>query len=293
MIVKLLSNLLDNDWNVVLPPENEAPMSSSFMGQWDKQLALLLVGSKVSPDRFAATYQRYRAAAATAWLPPWASALDPITQYYKFNLAHAWATLLMTYETDPAGRAGFQYEYDVVRRAIRHHRNPYFDLVRILAAPGAERAAVRDGPSDAFADMTMGDQVRSSLFEYLIRRELQGGPLGRPTNANSGQAASFQASLWPDRVARFVAFDGTPVCLATAAMPVWARSGSRQDYMWQKDPFAVAAGESACAQRGIGGPPSTGSLLSHGTSPKREGPGVDYLLAYWMAVYLGVLPAGA
>jgi hypothetical protein len=293
MFDKLLRNLLRHGWNVVLPPENEAPMSSSFLGQWDKQLALLLVGSKVSPDLFAREYERYRVAAANAWLPSWASALDPLVQYYKFNLSHAWATMLMTYETDPAARAGYQYQYDVLRRPIRHHRNAYFDLLRILLAAPDERADVRDGDSDAFAGMTMGDQIRSTLAEYLVRRANQAGVLGRPTNANSPAAAAFQRSLWPSRVARYVGFDGTPVCAATAALPVWARGGMQQDFMWQKDPFTLAADENACPRRGIGGAPSIESLTSSGSSPRREGPGVDYLLAYWMAVHLGVLPPGA
>ena len=292
MVDKLLGNLLRHGWNVVLPPENEAPMSSSFIGQWDKQLALLLVGSKVSPEKFAAEYARYRSAAANAWLPSWASSLDPIVQYYKFNLSHAWATMLMTYETDAGARAGYQYQHDVLRRAIRHHRNAYFDLLRILLAPPGEREGVRDGDSDAFPGVTMKDQIRSTLAEYLTRRTNQDGPAGRPTNANSSAAAAFQSGLWPSRVKRFVGFDGTPACLATSALPVWARGGEHQDFMWQKDPFSLAADDGACPQRGIGGPPSIASLTSTGASPKREGPGVDYLLAYWMAVHLGVLPAG-
>jgi hypothetical protein len=293
MIDKLLGNLLRHEWNVVLPPENKAPMSSSFIGQSDKQLALLLLGARVNPQRFGAEYARYSVGAANAWLPVWASALDPIAQYYKFNLSHATATLLMTYETDPGPRAGYQYHYDVLRRAIRHHRNPYFDLIRILAAPPDQRAGVRDGGSDAFAGITMRNQIRSALGEYLVRRTNQAGPLGRPTNATSASAANFQAGLWRDRVTRYIAFDGTAKCLATFALPVWARTGSKQDYMWQKDPFSVGAGENACPQRGIGGPPSLDSLMSYGASPNREGPGVDYLLAYWMAVNLGVLPADA
>ena len=31
-------------------------------------------------------------------------------------------------------------------------------------------------------------------------------------------------------------------------------------------------------------------IRKHGARPEREGPGVDYLLPYWLAVYLGVLP---
>jgi hypothetical protein len=293
LYVRLLDYLLRNDWNVVLPPENEAASISSFMGQWDKQLALLAVGAVVAPERYADDYNRYKAAAATTWLPPWSSALDPILQYFKFNLSHAWATMLMTYETDPVARAGYQYEYDVLRRSIRHHRNPYFDLIRILAAPPEQRAAVRDGPSDAFDDITMGEQIRATLFEYLIRQGLQPGPDGRPTNANSAQAAAFQHGLWPAKVTRFVVSDGTPVCTATSALPVWARGGERQDFMWQMDPFSLAAEEGACPARFTGGPPSMESLVATGASPKREGPGVDYLLAYWMAAYLGVVPLGA
>ena len=37
-------------------------------------------------------------------------------------------------------------------------------------------------------------------------------------------------------------------------------------------------------------PPTLEEVQMCGSDPKREGPGVDYLLPYWLAVYLGVLP---
>ena len=270
-------------------------MSSSFLGQWDKQLALLLVGAKISPERFADDYAKYRAAAATAWLPPWASALDPITQYYKFNLSHAWATLLMTYETEPGpARAGYQY---AVRRAAAGDPPPPQRVLRPPPDPGGAAGRARGRARRRLRRLRGRDDGRPDPLD-AERVPHAAGRAGRARSA--GRRTPTARWPWPSS-----AGCGPTACSAssrsTARRSAWpsprCRSGraaaQRQDYMWQKDPFTLAAGECACPARGIGGPPGGDTLATTGASPRREGPGVDYLLAYWMAVYLGVLPPDA
>jgi len=59
--------------------------------------------------------------------------------------------------------------------------------------------------------------------------------------------------------------------------------------MWQRDPFRISVGADGCKRSPL---PDTEDLLGLGSRrATRESPGVDYLLAYWLAVYLEVLPA--
>jgi hypothetical protein len=57
-------------------------------------------------------------------------------QYYMFNLSHAVVSPTLVAEDDPGLRQNYRRAYDILRRASAHHRNAYFNLVRILEAPG-------------------------------------------------------------------------------------------------------------------------------------------------------------
>jgi hypothetical protein len=64
------------------------------------------------------------------------------------------------------------------------------------------------------------------------------------------------------------------------------------DFMWQRDPFQVGMNEKL---RRPGTPlrPDETEVLESGAPGihrLREGSAVDYLLAYYMAVYFGVIP---
>ncbi|HZG47690.1 MAG TPA: hypothetical protein VEZ41_15685 [Allosphingosinicella sp.] len=69
---------------------------------------------------------------------------------------------------------------------------------------------------------------------------------------------------------------------SVSALPCDKRTGRDMDFMWQRDPF----------QTGISVDEATGKV-SVDEGDFREGvleaPGVDYLLACWMAAYLGVV----
>jgi hypothetical protein len=63
------------------------------------------------------------------------------------------------------------------------------------------------------------------------------------------------------------------------------------DFMWQREPFQVGMSEST--RKPGAPPPDEMEVLNSGAGGLmrlREGPAVDYLLAYYMAVYLGVIP---
>ena len=105
LIEAALDYLLRNNWNVVLPPDNRIVPTSSFIGDFPKQLAFLRIGKTINPAKYGAIYDRYAAAAELTWITVWFGSFEPLTQYYKFNLSHAAFAPLLFLETDPAIRA--------------------------------------------------------------------------------------------------------------------------------------------------------------------------------------------
>ncbi|MDF0644454.1 MAG: hypothetical protein P0111_10510 [Nitrospira sp.] len=292
LVEDALDYLLRNDWNVVLPPDNRIAPSSSFFGDFPKQLALLRVGKTVNSAKYGALYDRYAPAAELTWISVWFGAFEPLTQYYKFNLSHAAFASLLFLETDPAIRARAMAGYKVLWGPVRHHKNAYFDLLHILVQAPPERAAMAGSPAPTNARMSLADEIRSLLSDWLVRLndpQIK-GPNGLPRNDIADTA--FQSGLWPRDVTLYAPIDGSrPRWVANYALPVSKRIGRGMDFMWQREPFQAAMSESKRTPGAL--PPDETEVLASGAGGLmrlREGPGVDYLLAYYMAVYLGVIP---
>jgi hypothetical protein len=289
LIEQALDTLISNKWNVVLPPDNRIAATSSFIGNFDKQLAFLRIGKSVNPTKYGPLYDEVAAAAEVMWLPAWFSALDPIPDYYKFNLLHAVLGPALFLEGDPALRAHYMTAYNVVRRATGHHRNAYFNLMRILVEPPAQRALTAASPSASNPEISLREEIQSILAEWLERRTRVASVSGLPLNLVA--APPYQASLWPQNVALYTSTHLSRSYQARYALPVWGRIGRGMDFMWERSPFDVGfkfhdPSRPECTVM----PPTAGQILECGSAPRREGPGVDYLLAYWLGAYLEVLP---
>jgi hypothetical protein len=288
LIEEALDYLLRNGWNVVLPPHNR--ICTTFLGNIEKQLAFLRIGASVAPEKYGERYRRVADAASLTWIALWLSSLDPLFQYYKFNLVHAVIAPTLYLERDPALRAGYKVGYDMLWRTVGHHRNAWFDLVHILVELPEQRAAAAWAPAGSNPAIPLAGEIRTTLAEWLERRRLVPGPNGLPRYAVADPA--YQASLWPHEVARFPSLDGTRRYVSRSALPVTARNGQGMDFAWQRHPFTVGLDES----RDPAQPPTHAEIETEGapgSHPRCEGPGVDYLLAYWLALYLDVLSGDA
>lgn len=298
LIEQIVDYLILHRWNVLLPPDNRIVTSSSFIGGFDKQLAFLRIAATIDPTHVSSllTYkQRYdvaKAAAGAVWVQELAAVVDPVVQYYKFNLTHAALTPSLVYEQDPAVRAGYMAAHNLIWAKLKYHRNAYFSLLRILIQVPGQRAAAATAPSAISPGLTLGAEIRAVLAEWLQRRELVPGLHGLPRNTlGEPIGTTHEANLAPNHVALSTGLDGGRRCLAKHALPVWARSGYGMDFSWQKQPFEIAYELSVCRSAMAGTKPTAAQLLAWGhLKPDREGPGVDYLLAYWLGAYLGVLP---
>lgn len=293
---KLLEDALDfllrNNWNVILPPDNRIVPNSSFIGDFPKQLAFLRIGKTVNPPKYGPVYDRYAAAAELTWITVWFSSFEPLTQYYKFNLSHAAFAPLLFLETDPTIRAKAMAGYRVLWGPVRHHRNAYFDLLHILVQTPAERAAMANSPAPTNAGISLAEEIRSLLADWLVRlndTDIK-GPNGLPRNDIANW--QDQSGLWPRDVTLYAPLDGSkPRWVAQYALPISKRIGRGMDFMWQREPFQAAMSESL--RKPGAPPPDQTEILNSGAGGLmrlREGPAVDYLLAYYMAAYLGLVP---
>lgn len=211
-------------------------------------------------------------------------------QYYKFNLSHAALTTALLLEDNEALRSGYERGHAVLWRAVRHHRNAYFSLLRILMkTPSARAALAASKPSGLNPNLTVAEEIRSVLSDWIERHKAVKTWTGMPTGAVGDP--KFQTELWPNNIGTFVGFDGSEGRLSTYALPIRARNGRDKDFVWQRDPFDTSyrGGDKDCR----GAPPTEQEVSKCGGRPARIHPGVDYLLAYWLANYLKVLPAPA
>ena len=292
-----LDYLVRNNWNVPLPPTGR--IVTTFIGDTDAQLALLRIGATVDPAKFAARYQSAAPAVDLAWIPIWISTVDPAVAYFKFNLGHAAMGPAAYLETDPTLKAGYLRAYRILAAPTLTHRNAYFDLVDILTGAARASSASASNPS-----MTRGGEITSDLADWLTRWNAVKGPNGMPRNVTSAAAAQYLAKLWTTNPQDVVAYTDTnrnQGWLADFVVPLWARPGNGMDFVWQRSPFgagvdgpkssrrasdAVTRRSYACGAR----PPSAAQLALCSAEGSREGPGIDFLLPYWLGTYLKVLP---
>lgn len=283
LIRDTVSYLLRNDWNVRLPPDGRLEPESSFVGDFPKQLAFLRMGKTARLASASEQYDEQKRAAELAWLGVWLGSYFPMTQYFKFNLSHSAFLPALLLEDEPAQRQRWYSSYLLLWEPVAHHKNAYFDLTRILAEPSETRPDVLRGPASATnPGVLIGNEVKIVLAEWIRRWTLVKGRWG-PLNKVADPA--HQLRLWPSDFARYQTLDGTDFCLAEYALPIDGRRGKNAHFMWEHAPFRLSIGPSRCTRSPL---PDSNQIQSQDSN--REGPGVDFLLAYWLGVYLTVLP---
>jgi hypothetical protein len=301
----VLDYVLLNNWNVPLPPDGT--IFTSFLGGFDAQLNLLRIGATVDPTHvpsgttqsYQQLYARFSPASALCWVPDWFTVADPLDGYYKYNLAHAFFGPLLFLETDPTLRANYLAAYNIMRAATANHRNAYFNLVDILV-----KAATISSASLSNASLTLGQETTSDLADWVTRWNLVKATNGMPTNATPQSGADYLTSLWPDYIKIYTNFANDKNWTTTFPIPLQFRTGNGMEFVWQMPP-STAGIESPGSSRTVtapsrptvgGGPtylcsatpPTSNQIAFCSTLSSQESPGVDFLLPYWLGVYLNV-----
>ena len=241
---RLIESVLDHllgpgQWNFLLAPYDR--LRTSYFGNIDMQLTFLRIGKAINPQKYGPIYDRYAPASEVIWVPTWITILDPVTSYFKFNLAQAFFSPLLFLEDQPVLRGNYLRAYNLLWRATSHHKNAYFDLVRILIETSGQRLTTAPPPGSMTPPAPPREEIPLLLTEWLTRRQQIPAPSSLPFNRVA--YPNYQAGLWPARITVYTAASlDTGVSQgyqATIPLPVHGRIGDGMDFLWQRSPFGV------------------------------------------------------
>ena len=268
--------VLEDQWAPKLPPDGE--IAIPWLGEFDMQLSFLRTAATVDPAQWLSVYQHFAPAAALAWLPGWFSTFDTLSRYYGFNLNNGTFGPALFLEDNPQIRKNYMNAYMITRSATERHRNAYFDLVRVLVELPKDRPAAAAG---------VKNEVSAVLGEYLARLALVAASSGFPTNKIPNAQAIIGA--WRNSVQPYQTLNGGTPYVTKFVFPLQQQIGD-SDFLWEDSPLRTGfhLGSGTCGLP-AGAVPTTMQLEQCSSAAYREGSGVDFLLPYWMANYLGIL----
>jgi len=158
LMTRLLQNLLDNAWTIVLP---DGAISSTFIIRPDEQLALLLMGKHVNGGAFEKLYSELsNALAPTVAVPVGVDCADQTGSYFKFNLDYITFYAL---KRMGSGYSGFWYglAYDELRATTAGHQNAHFNMIdRAINGANSNRDAQTRSLLDAWLQRPSMDVYR-------------------------------------------------------------------------------------------------------------------------------------
>ena len=314
-IVSMVRFLIDSGWNVptgadaITPGQDPAKIRviTTYALFYDHILATLSIAKMVEKARRRAETDNFfqkayddavRDASRSGWLPVWLDSCEPINKYYKFNLHHgALGVLLWLTDERAAERGDFIAMFDLLRRATRHHRNAYFHLIYLLGQDETtrqrllgERWGLGSVDTGSIQTPTLKDEIRYLLYEWsrrLIPARGMTGLSGLPLEISApAELQNYRLSSINKKVQPYTGQRGTAV--STGPLPADRRFGEDLDFTWQRSPFDT--GLTLEAEGAGGNSPISGQKRGDtrgGTVI--EAPGVDYLLACWLARYLKVI----
>lgn len=201
LATRLLDSLLSSNWNIRMP---DGSISTTFLHRPDQQLAVLKLGRRCNPGRFATSYQLRANSFATSVMAPIAVEIrDPHNSYYKFNLSHIAFYNLLTSGDNWWIRTQYNAAFRMLRNATWKHDNAFFDMIE-TAIQG------NDDGRDA--------RVRRLMDEYLDRP---------------------RRDFWTDHRPYYPSCHGEEN-RACEIVPLTQRVPT--DFIWQRSPFQLWGG---------------------------------------------------
>jgi hypothetical protein len=148
---RLLDNLTNNGWNVVMPGGS---VSTTFIIRPDQQLTFLQIAQHMNPQKYGPAYSQMAALAFSVPVPLGVDASNNQSSYFKFNLDFINLYSLIRLETSSSRKAFYEAGYDAVRSATANHLDPHFNMIdRALHGP----------------DNSRDTETRADLDNWLLR----------------------------------------------------------------------------------------------------------------------------
>jgi hypothetical protein len=136
LITRLLDNLVDHVWTVVMP---DLSVSTTFVARPDQQLTLLQIGRHVN-SKYNDAYSALAVLAPSVIAPISIDCSDTHGSYFKFNLDYISFYHLIGLETSSIRKFFYTEAYDILRNATGTHLNAHFDAIdRSIRGPNTGR----------------------------------------------------------------------------------------------------------------------------------------------------------
>jgi hypothetical protein len=136
LISRLLDNLIDHVWTVVMP---DLSVSTTFVARPDQQLTMLQIGRHVN-SKYNAAYSSLAVLAPSVVAPISIDCADTHGSYFKFNLDYISFYHLIGLETSSIRKFFYTEAYGILRNATGTHLNAHFDAIdRSIRGPNTGR----------------------------------------------------------------------------------------------------------------------------------------------------------
>jgi hypothetical protein len=149
LITRLLDNLVDHAWTVVMP---NLSVSTTFIARPDQQLTLLQIGRHIN-SKYDGAYSALAVLAPSVIAPISIDCADTHGSYFKFNLDYISFYHLIGLETSSFRKFFYTEAYGILRAATGSHLNAHFDAIdRSIRGPNKGR----DYDTRTFLDQWLG-----------------------------------------------------------------------------------------------------------------------------------------
>lgn len=223
----LLDYLIDTNWIVyedhpgnLFDEDEPRTLPAHYAGIGLHKLTYLLAGTIMFPENktYKDQYTRYLPLAKMVWFIDFISSLEPLDEYYNYNLKHTLYLTLSNILKDEKLTKHFSKGVKIFEHYIGHHKNPYFSAIRLVVAKnfGIEL--------DFFK---MAQEIEENYNGAFYRAH------------NMGKATEHEKELakrYSDELITTYTLSGDERLKVPAAIPPRFRNYTL-DFLWQRDPF--------------------------------------------------------
>jgi hypothetical protein len=168
LFLHLIDYLIYKDWNIDIDSRREVEdyeqvLPLSWAGIGYQKVTYLLMANQMEPSNevYRKALEKALPLIKSSWLTSFVTLSDPVDKYYKFNLLYT--TLFSAYERSQSGIIRFHLNriIKVLTHYIGHHKNAYFDLIRLSIEKKSNKS------NEELADLISG--IKESFSSALNR----------------------------------------------------------------------------------------------------------------------------
>ncbi len=223
--------------------------SASYVADPWQVLAILQAAQAIDAASFKQEFDALFPMWSIVWFFNWFDTLDPNDSYFKFNLQHSSAFLLLSLEADAERRSRLALGLQTLRSPLRFHAQAWFNLVELVTLQDSELSRPR-------AEI---ERETRHLIAQMFDRPAFILPADLP-NDPSIQKVTYRGLSGKGNES-----------IAQKVVDLPRRPGT--DFLWQRSPFALQV---------------IWKNINSLENPAMRSPNVDIVLPYWLARKIGL-----